>query len=76
MLSVYESIFCKSGARPFHVLMQQGKCDDWKNFGSADWFFKMSLTGWSSVVTPITGKIYVGCQIGWGNDVYYFAEQK
>ena len=28
--SLHESIFCKSGSRPFHNLMQQGKNDDWK----------------------------------------------
>ena len=39
---------CKSGSRPFHILMQQQKCEE--NFGSADWVFKMPLTCWYSVV--------------------------
>ena len=47
-----------------------------KNFGPADWFFKVFLSGWSSVAAPLTGKIYSGCQVGWRKAVYYFLKKK
>ena len=39
-----------------------------KIFGSAD----CSLTWWYSVVVPLTGKLYVGCQVGWGKSCVLF----
>ena len=55
----------KLGLRPFHILMKQGKKWWLKNFGSADLFFKISLTWWSSAAAPLTNEIYVGYQVGW-----------
>ena len=58
--SLHESIFCKSGSL--------------KKCSAAYWFFKVSLSLWSSVVAPltVTGKIFVGFQVGWRKAVYYF----
>ena len=84
LTSLYESIFFKSGSRPFHIVMQQVRiktipyCNaarekSWlKNFASGEWFFNMFLTWWSRWF----GKIYIGCQVGWRKTIWYFEEKK